>query len=62
MILCVNHELISSKLKRLAFSQEYVICYEIGFGLDLDFGYVMKLVWPGFGFLVLDLKDHSGYL
>ena len=58
MVLCVSHQLISSKLKRFAFSQEYVIGYEIGFairfglwicyeidcGLDLD--------------LILDLKNH----
>jgi len=44
MVLCESHELISPKLKRLVFSQEYVICYEIGFSLDLDFGYVMKLI------------------
>ena len=27
------------------------MCGEIGFGLDLDFGYVMELVWVGLGFL-----------
>ena len=58
MVLCVSHELISPKLKILAFSQEYVIGYEIGFGIGfelwicyrislawfwiLDFGYDMK--------------------
>ena len=47
-VLCMSHEFISPKLKRLAFSQEYVIYYEIGFGLDLD--------------LDLDLENYSGYL
>ena len=48
IVLCVSHVVISPKLKRLAFSQKYVICYEIRFGLDLD--------------LDLDLKNYSGYL
>jgi len=51
-----------------------MMCCEIGFGLDLDFGYAMELVWLGFEFwiwykigfgldLVLDLvlDNYSGY-
>ena len=60
----MSQELISLKLKSFAFSQEYVICHEISFGLDLDFEYAMQLVlaWIWILDLVLDLKDHSGYL
>ena len=58
----MNHDLISPKLKRLAFSQEYVIRYEIGFGIGFGFWICYEI---GFGFdldLGLDLKNHSGYL
>jgi len=37
-----------------------VMCCEIDFSLDLDFGYIMKLVltWIWNLELVLDLKNH----
>jgi len=36
MVLWGSHALNFPKLKRLPFSHEYVTCYEISFGLDLD--------------------------